>query len=77
MKNKNSYNFLLDLRVYYVIALAVIFIWVPMDYINRKGALFIGYDWIWNSNEKYQINLIFLGLEFIFITVIFILFKKK
>tara|TARA_B100000579_G_C22268415_1_gene592655 strand:+ start:294 stop:542 length:249 start_codon:yes stop_codon:yes gene_type:complete len=77
MAIKNSYKPLLDLRIYYVIALAIIFIWVPVDLIKNRGPFFVGYDWIWETNAIYKINFTFLALEFIFITVVFILFRKK
>ncbi len=81
MKKKSSFKLFSDLRLYYVVALAVIFIWVPIQgFSNRSDnfyGTFLGYDWIWTTDEKYPIHYVFLGLEFIFITTIFILFKKK
>jgi len=77
-KTYKTYNPLLDLRIYYVTALMIIFIWVPHDFVERdKSSFFSGYDWIWNTESDYPINFIFLGLEFVFITVLFVLFRKK
>ena len=77
MKKKSSKIFS-DLRFYYIIALAVTFIWVPIqgDVVGGIGT-FVGYDWIWTTDKQFPIHYIFLGLEFVFITTIFILFKKK
>ena len=76
-KNNKSYTPLLDARIYYVIALIIIFIWVPQDYIKGSKQSFFGYDWIWNSDNAYPINLIYLGFEFVVITTLFILFRKR
>jgi len=70
-------NVLSDARIYYAIALIIIFIWVPLDWIRGSKQSFFGYDWIWNSDNAYTINLIYLGFEFIIITTVFLLFRKK
>jgi hypothetical protein len=76
-KKNKSYNVLSDARIYYVIALIIIFIWTPQDVIRGKNRYFDGYYWTWLSDSSGQINLIYLGFEFIIITTVFILFRKK
>ena len=70
-------NVLSDARIYYAIALIIIFIWVPLDWRRGNTWAFFSYDWIWQSDSEYPINLIYLGFEFIIITTVFILFRKK
>ena len=70
-------NVLSDARIYYAIALIIIFIWVPLDWIRGNRQSFYSYDWIWQTDSVYPINLIYLGFEFIIITTVFLLFRKK
>jgi len=81
MKKNSLLKFFSDLRVYYVVALGIIFIWVPIQgpphWDSLFNANFEGYNWIWNTDARYPVHYVFLALEFIFITVIFILFKKN
>ncbi len=70
-------NVLSDARIYYAIALIIIFIWVPLDWKQGIKYSFYSYDWIWQSDEHFPINLIYLGFEFIIITTVFLLFRKK
>ena len=76
-KNNKSYNPLLDAKLYYVIALIIIFIWTPQDIIKGKHRYFDGYYWTWWSSSDAPINIIYLGFEFAVITTLFILFRKK
>ena len=76
-KNNKPYKLLFDARIYYAIALIGIFTWVPIDYIRGKRQTFDGYDWVWNSYYDYPINLVYLGFEFVIITTLFILLRKK
>ena len=80
-KKDKAYNFFLDARIYYSIALIGIITWVPWDRVSPNGRRrqFEEYDWIFYIGymEGYQINYIFLGIEFLVITILFFLFKKK
>jgi len=70
-------NVLSDARIYYAIALIIIFTWVPLDWNRGNRQSFYSYDWIWQTDSVYPINLIYLGFEFIIITTVFLLFRKK
>jgi hypothetical protein len=78
-KNNKAYKFFLDARIYYAIALIGIFTWVPMNQVRGKKQTFDEYDWIFNSYmfSTYKINFVYLGFEFLVITILFFLFKKK
>ncbi len=69
-----------DPRLYYLISLVIILIWVPIDYFeNIRRPEFIGWEPFWNlvGDNTVKLNVTILAIEFVFITVIYILFRKK
>ena len=70
-------NFFYDLRIYYVIALILILIYPPMNYHEFKSNYFDGWYPISYLGEEFSINITYLAIEFIFITIVFMLFKKR
>lgn len=71
-------NLLHDPRIYYIIALILILIYPPMNYLeNLRFIYFDGWYPISYLGERYSINITYLGIEFIFITIVFLLFYKK
>ena len=71
-------KFYYDPRIYYVVALILIMIYPPMNYHeNLKLNYFDGWYPISYLGERYSINITYLGIEFIFITIVFLLFYKK
>ena len=70
-----------DPRFYYIIALLCILIYVPTDYFKYNRQTDFGWDFVWNL-EVYnfyssKINFPYLFIEFVFITIVFFLYRKK
>ena len=77
-------KFMYDPRIYYVLALILILIYPPMNYHeNLKFIYFDGWHPItdlggtFSYGDQYSLNLTYLGIEFIFISIVFWLFYKK
>ena len=72
-----------DLRLYYILALFLILIYPPMNYYETtRFYIFDGWNPITyltggDISDKYELNLTYLGIEFLFITIVFLLFYKK
>jgi len=70
-----------DPRTYYVISLLTILVWVPYDDYSRiKFPEFYGWDWVWyilSLSPGLQPNLSYLAIEYIFVTTLYIIFRKK
>ena len=71
-------KFMYDPRIYYVLALILILIYPPMNYHeNLKFIYFDGWYPITDLGYDLSLNLTYLGIEFIFISIVFWLFYKK
>lgn len=77
-------NLLHDPRIYYIIALILILIYPPMNYHeNLKFIYFDGWHPItelggsFDYGDQYSLNLTYLSIEFIFVSIVFLLFYKK
>ena len=76
--NKTKKTILSDLRIYYVLALLGIILFPPMNYHESiKFIYFDGWYPISYLGDDMSLNLTYLTIEFIFITIVFLLFYKK
>ena len=62
----------------YAVALILIVLFPPIDRVRSSGVhRFQGWDFITALGGRYQININYLIIEFVLITIIYYLFRKK
>ncbi len=61
----------------YAVALILIVLFPPIDRVFSSGTRFQGWDFITALGGRYQINITYLIIEFVLITVIYYLFRNK
>lgn len=74
-------DFFKDPRLYYIVALLCILIYVPTDYFRYTRLIDFGWDFVWNlevyGSQYSKINFPYLFIEFAFVTIVFFLYRKK
>ena len=76
-KKSKLYKYLSDARIYYALALICILVYVPTNDTSYKKSYFIGWDFVWYLDGEYSLNVTYFLIEFVFITILYFLFRKK
>ena len=67
-----------DPRKLYAVGLILIVLFPPINrVVSSENIRFQGWDFITSLGGRYQINITYLIIEFVLITVVYYLFKKK
>ena len=70
-------NIISDPKKLYVIGLILIVLFPPINRITSASTRFQGWEFITGLGGRYHINIPYLIIEFILITVVYYLFRKK
>ena len=70
-------NIISDPKKLYAIGLILIVLFPPINKVMSRSTRFEGWEFITNLGGRYHINIAYLIIEFVLITVIYYLFRKK